>query len=140
MRTILTIIVLVAFAPKLELQQHPARQWYCVRQPFAETTDGDVIALKCTAALPKSDKLDAEDEDTLAKLEVTRWNAGLVNEPVLRSKTKEMKDSLRMGFGQKVGQICQKHPNIVLAPFAPDLTSSVATLYGCKNIIAAPEN
>jgi hypothetical protein len=52
---------------------------------------------------------------------------------------KELMDGIRMGFGQLVGQLCQKHPNIVLAPLFPDLTSGTTTLYGCKNIIAAPE-
>jgi hypothetical protein len=44
-----------------------------------------------------------------------------------------------MGFGQNVAQLCQKHPNIVLAPLFPDLTSGTTTLYGYKNIVAAPE-
>ena len=34
-----------------------------------ETTDGDVMVLQCLAALPKNDRLDAEDQDTLTKLE-----------------------------------------------------------------------
>jgi hypothetical protein len=100
------------------------------------------------AALPKDEKLDPEDEDTLTKLEISRHNATTFrqlgqenpkNWPMDTGKGKELMDALRMGFGQKVGQLCQKHPNIVLAPFSSDLTSGTTTLYGCKNIIAAPE-
>jgi hypothetical protein len=54
-------------------------------------------------------------------------------------KGREMMDAIRMGFGQKVGQLCQKHPNIVLPPLFSDMPSGTTTLYGCKNIIAAPE-
>jgi hypothetical protein len=75
MRKILLIILLATFAPKIQAQQHQTRDWYCIRQSFAETTDGDVVVLQCVAALPKNDKLDAEDEDILGKLERIRWNA-----------------------------------------------------------------
>ena len=49
--------------------------------------------------------------------------------PAARSYTNDpkggvgMTNGLRMGFGQKVGQLCQKHPNVELAPLFPDLTS-----------------
>jgi hypothetical protein len=128
--------------------QHQARDWHCVRQHFLETTDGDVLVLQCVAALPKDEKLDAEDEDTLTKLEVARYNAMTFkqaeqenpkNWPLHTGKGKELMDGIRMGFGQQIGQLCQKHPNIVLAPFSPDLTSGTTTLCGCKNIITAPE-
>ena len=59
MREILVIVLLATFAPKIQAQQHQARDWYCVRQAFAETTDGDVVVLQCVAALPKNEKLDA---------------------------------------------------------------------------------
>ena len=72
---------------------------------FAETTDGDVVVLQCVAALPKNEKLDAEDEDILGKLERIRWNA-----QTFTGKGNEM----------------------VLAPLFPDLTSGTTTLYGCK--------
>jgi hypothetical protein len=127
MRKILLIILLATLAPKIQAQQHQTRDWYCVRQSFAETTDGDVVVLQCVAALPKNDKLDAEDEDILGKLERIRWNA-----QTFAGKGNEMTDAMRTGFGQKVGQLCQKHPNIVLAPLFPDLTSGTTTLYGCK--------
>jgi hypothetical protein len=148
MRKILVIVLLATFAPNIKAQQQQARDWYCVRQHFVETTDGDILVLQCVAALPKDEKLDTEDEDTLTKLEISRHNAMTFrqlgqenpkNWPMDTGKGKEMMDALRMGFGQKVGQLCQKHPNIVLAPFFPDLTSGTTTLYGCKNIIAAPE-
>lgn len=147
MRGILVIVLLATLAPTIQAQQHQARDWHCVRQHFVETTDGDVLVLQCVAALPKDEKLDTEDEDTLTKLEIIRHNATTLrqlgqespkNWPMDTVKGKEMMDALRMGFGQKVGQLCQK-PNIVLAPFSPDLTSGTTTLYGCKNIIAAPE-
>ncbi len=128
---ILAAALIVSFAPRIQAQQHQARDWHCVRQPFAETADGNVAFLQCVAALPRDDRLDAEDEDTLSKLERIRYSA--------RTKDKEMMATIRMGFGQKVGQLCQKHPNIVLAPLFPDLTSGTTTLYGCKNIITAPE-
>lgn len=131
MRNILVIVLLAIFAPKIQAQQHQARDWNCVRQPFAESTDGDVVVLQCAAALPKTEKLDAEDEDTLGKLERIRWNA-----QTFTDKGKEMTDATRMGFSQKVGQLCQKHPNIVLAPLFPDLTSGTTTLYACKNVLA----
>ena len=127
MRKILLIILLATFAPKIQAQQHQTRDWYCVRQSFAETTDGDVVVLQCVAALPKNDKLDAEDEDILGKLERIRWNA-----QTFTGKGNELMDAMRMGFGQRVGRLCQKHPNIVLAPLFPDLTSGTTTLYGCK--------
>jgi hypothetical protein len=127
MRKILLIILLATLAPKIQAQQHQTRDWYCVRQSFAETTDGDVVVLQCVAALPKNDKLVAEDEDILGKLERIRWNA-----QTFAGKGNEMMDAMRTGFGQKVGQLCQKHPNIVLAPLFPDLTSGTTTLYGCK--------
>ena len=134
MRKILVIVLLATFAPKIQGQQHQTRDWYCVRQSFAETTDGDVVVLQCVAALPKNEKLDAEDEDILGKLERIRWNA-----QTFTGKGNELMDAMRMGFSQRVGQLCQKHPNIVLVPLFPDLTSGTTTLYGCKNIIAAPE-
>jgi hypothetical protein len=115
-----TVVLLAALALiNSAQQQHLARDWYCVRQPFLETTDGDLIALRCVAALPKSEKLDAEDEDILTKLEVVRHNAMTFrqlgqenpkNWPMDTGKGKEMMDALRMGFGQKVGQLCQKPP------------------------------
>jgi hypothetical protein len=129
MRKILIIVLLATVAPEIQAQQHQTRDWYCVRQSFAETTDGDVVVLQCVAALPKNDKLDAEDEDILGKLERIRWNA-----QTLTGKGNEMMDAMRTGFGQKVGQLCQKHPNIVLAPLFPDLASGTTTLYGCKKI------
>ena len=127
MRKILLIVLLATFTAKIQAQQHQARDWYCVRQAFAETTDGDVVVLQCVAALPKNDKLDAEDEDILGKLERIRWNA-----QTFTGKGNKMVDAIRMGFGQKVGQLCQKHPNIVLAPLFPNLTSGTTTLYECK--------
>ena len=134
MRKILVIVLLATFAPKIQAQQHQARDWYCVRQSFAETTDGDVVVLQCVAALPKNEKLklDVEDEDILGKLERIRWNA-----QTFTGKGNEMIDAMRMGFGQRIGQLCQKHPNIVLAPLFPDLTSGTTTLYGCKNYYRA---
>ena len=113
-------------------QPQQAKDWHCVRQPFVETTDGNVQFLQCVAALPKGEVLDAEDEGILTKMEIIRYNA-----QTLTGKDQEMMDSIWMGFGQKVGQVCQKHPNIVLAPLFPGLTSGMTTLYGCKNIIAA---
>jgi len=127
MRNILIIVLLATFAPKIQAQQHQTRDWSCVRQSFAETTDGDVVVLQCVAALPKNDKLDAEDEDILGKLERIRWNA-----QTFTGKGNEMMDAMRMGFGQKVGQLCRKHPNIVLAPLFPDLITGTTILYGCK--------
>ncbi len=144
----LVIVLFGAFAPTSRAQQHQARDWHCVRQHYLETTDGDVMVLPCVAALPKDEKLDAADEDILSKLEITRMNVTafktLERQDPKRSsldtgKGKEMMDAMRMGFGQNVGQLCQKHPNIVLAPLFPDLTSGTTTLYGCKNIIAAPK-
>jgi hypothetical protein len=142
------VVLLAALEPiNSAQQQHWARDWYCVRQPFLETTDGDLIALECVAALPKGEKLDVGDEDILTELEVARHNAMTFrhlgqenpkNWPMDTGKGKEMMDALRMVFGQKVGQLCQKHSNVVLAPFSPDLTSGTTTLYGCKNIIAHP--
>jgi hypothetical protein len=127
LRETLVIVLLATFALKMQAQQHQTRDWYCVRQAFAETTDGDVGVLQCVAALPKNEKLDVEDEDTLGKLERIRWNAR-----TFTGKGNEMIDAMRMGFGQRIGQLCQKHPNIVLAPLFPDLTSGTTTLYGCK--------
>lgn len=144
----LIIVLLATFVPKVQAQEHRARDWHCVRQPFAETTDGDVVALQCVAALPKGELLDAEDESILTNLEIVRHNALTLKQlghedpkhwDLETGKGKEMMNALRMGFGQKVGQLCQKHSNIVLAPLFSDLTSSTTTLYGCKNIIAAPE-
>ena len=141
----LVIVLLAAFAPKIQAQQHQAKDWHCVRQHYLETTDGDVMVLPCVAALPKDEKLDAADQDILDTLEIDRMNVksfkGLERQDPKRSSLdtgegKEMMAALRMGFGQNVGQLCQKHPNIVLAP---DLTSGMTTLYGCENIIAAPE-
>ena len=106
------------------------------------------MVLQCLAALPKDEQLDAEDEDILTTLEVARLNAKtfrqLEKEDPKHGRTDDLKgvgmtNGLRMGFGQKVGQLCQKHANVVLAPLFPDLTSGTTTLYGCKNIIAAPE-
>jgi len=98
---------------------------------MVEDADGNVQTLQCEAALPKGEKLDAEDEDTLSKLARIRFNTV--------GNDKKLTDAIRMGFGQTVGQICQKHPNIVLAPLFPDLTTAKPILYGCKNIITAPE-
>ncbi len=112
------------------------------------TTDGNVVVLPCIAALPKDEQLDAEDEETLTKLEVIRYNAMTYkqlererskNWSLETGKGKETMETIRMVFGQKVDQLCQKHPKIVLAPFFSDLTSGTTTLYGCKNITAAPE-
>jgi hypothetical protein len=135
MRNLVIIALLSTCSPTIAAQtQHQARDWYCVRQPFAQTTEGNVVALQCVAALPKGEKLDDEDEDALGKLDRIRSNV-----QSFTGKDQNMMDATRMGFGQKVGQICQRHPNIVLAPLFPDLTSGTTTLYGCKNIIAAPE-
>jgi len=90
------------------------------------------VVLQCVAALPKNDKLDAEDEDILGKLEKIRWNA-----QTFTGKGNEMIDAMRMVFGQRIGQLCQKHPNIVLAPLFPDLTSGTTTPYGCKKYYRA---
>lgn len=149
MRKILVIALLVTLAPKIQAQtQHQARTWHCVRQPMLETTDGDVMVLQCVAALPNDEKLDAQDKDILFQLEVARSNARTFKQAdqedpkhwSLDSATgKELMNGMRMGFGQLVGQLCQKHPNIVLAPLFPDLTSGTTTLYGCKNMTAAPE-
>ncbi len=100
------------------------------------------------AALPKDQKLDPQDEETLTQLEIIRYNALTFKQLEQEDpkhwssadpKGAEMKNSLRMGFGQKVGQLCQKHPDIVLAPLFPDSNAGKTTLYGCANIIAAPE-
>jgi hypothetical protein len=72
------------------------------------------VVLQWVAALPKNEKLDAEYEDILGKLERIRWNA-----LTFTGKGNEMIDAMRMGFSQRVGQLCQKHPNIVLAPLFP---------------------
>jgi hypothetical protein len=133
MRTILLIILFATAAPNIQAQQHQARNWHCVRQPWVETTDGNVVVLRCVAALPKDEKLDADDEDTLTKLDIIRHDAEAFNQP-----EPEMMNAIRMGFGQKVGQLCQKHTNIVLAPMLIK-PSNTTTLYGCKNIIAAPD-
>jgi hypothetical protein len=136
------------FCAKESSTTDQARDWHCVRQHYLETTDRDVMVLPCVAARPKDEKLDAEEQDILDKLEIDRMNVmsfkGLERQDPKRSsldtgKGKEMMDALRMGFGQNVGKLCQKHPNLVLAPLFPDLTSGNTTLYGCKNIIAAPE-
>jgi len=132
-RVFLVVLVIAGLSSKsIQAQQHQAKNWHCVREPMVEDVDGNVLALQCEAALPKGEKLDAEDEDTLSKLARIRFNAN--------TRDKQLTDAVRMGFGQAVGQICQKHPNIVLAPLFPDLTTAKPTLYGCKNIIAAPEN
>jgi len=55
MRKILLIVLLATFTAKIQAQQHQARDWYCVRQAFAETTDGDVVVLQCVAALRRND-------------------------------------------------------------------------------------
>jgi hypothetical protein len=55
MRKILLIVLLATFTPKIQAQQHQARDSYCVRQAFAETTDGDVVVLQCVAALRRND-------------------------------------------------------------------------------------
>jgi hypothetical protein len=144
----LVVVLLANFSSMARAQQHQPREWHCVRQVFIETNDGDVVVLQCLAALPKDEQLDAEDEDILTTLEVARLNAKtfrqLEKEDPKHGRTDDLKgvgmtNGLRMGFGQKVGQLCQKHANVVLAPLFPDLTSGTTTLYGCKNIIAAPE-
>jgi hypothetical protein len=93
-------------------------------------------------------KVDPQDNEILTRLEIIRSNALTFRlleqeDPKHWSsadpKGIEMKNSLRMGFGQSVGQLCQKHPDIVLASLFPDSGSSTITLYGCGNIIAAPE-
>jgi hypothetical protein len=141
------IFPLITLVPTIPAQHQP-RDWYCVRQPFLETTNGDVVVLQCVAALPKGETLDADDDGTLTKLEVDRQNVRTFREAGTKDPKNwppddpsfiELVKSQRMGFGQRVGLLCQKHPNIVLAPLFPDLTSGTATLYGCKNIIAAPE-
>ena len=136
MKHILVILLFVAAAPKAQAQQHHPQNWYCVRQPWAETTDGNVVVRQCVAAVPKDDKLDADDEDILTKLDVIRYNAKTFHH-LGQSGDEETMNAIRMGFGQMVGQLCQKHPKIVLAPLL--LTSATTTLYSCKNIIAAPE-
>jgi hypothetical protein len=40
MLKILLIVLLATSAPKIQAQQHQARNWYCIRQHFAETTEG----------------------------------------------------------------------------------------------------
>jgi hypothetical protein len=122
MRMILAVALLVICAPRIHAQQHQTRDWYCVRQPFelAETTDGTVAVLQCVAAL-RTGKLDAEDEDSLSKLERIRYST--------QTKSKEMMNAIHMGFGKTVGQLCQKHPNIVLAQLLP--TSQERRLYSC---------
>jgi hypothetical protein len=106
------------------------------------------MVMPCAAALPLDDKLDAEDEDILTKLEIIRYNAATFKQLAQESpkkwsldtgKGKELMDAMRMGFGQKVGQLWQKHPDVVLASLFPDSTTGTTTLYGCKNIVAAPE-
>jgi hypothetical protein len=149
MRSFLAVALLATIAPSIQAQQHQARDWHCVRQHYLETTDGDVIVLPCVAALPKEEKLDLEDEDILAKLELDRMNVIAFKtlerqDPKGSSldtgKGKELMDGMRTGFGQIVGQLCQKHPNIVLAPlFRGGVPGAGTTLYGCKNIVAAPE-
>jgi hypothetical protein len=91
MREILVIVLLATFAPNMQAQQHQTRDWYCVRQAFAETPDGDVVVLQCVAALPKNEKLDVEDEDILGKLERIRWNT-----QTFTGKGDEMIDAMRM--------------------------------------------
>jgi hypothetical protein len=110
----LVIALLASFTPTARAQQHQPREWHCVRQVFIEANDGDVVVLQCLAALPKDEKLDAEDEDLLTTLEIAQSNA-----KTFRQLEKEdatgigMTKSLRLGFGQKVGQLCQRHPNVV---------------------------
>jgi hypothetical protein len=144
----LVVILLANFPPTTRAQQHQPGEWHCVRQVFIETNDGDVVALQCLAALPKDEKLDAEDEEILTTLEIARSHAKTFRQlekgdpkhwPTDDPKGAGMTNGLGMAFGQKVGQLCQKHPNVVLAPLFPDLTSGTTTLYRCKNIIAAPE-
>ena len=145
---LMPVVVLLAVLSPTVRAQHQPRNWYCIRQPFLETNDGDVVVLECVAALPKDEKLDADDDDILTKLEVDRQNARTFREAGRKDpnhwspndpKFVELMNGLRMGFGQLVGQLCQKHPNIVLAPLFPDLSSGTTTLYGCKNIISAAE-
>ena len=138
MRLGFAVVVLLAnFARTARAQQHQPREWHCVRQVFIETNNGDVVALQCLAALPKDGQLDAEDEDLLTKLEIARSNAR-----TFRQLEKEdpkglgMTNSLRMGFGQKVGQLCQKHPDVVLAPNA--LLGTPPELEGIKTPIPIP--
>ncbi len=136
MKPILAILLFVAVAPRIQAQQHQPRDWYCVRQSWVETTDGNVVVGRCVAALPKVEKLDAADEDTLTKLDAIRHDA---NSFYQRERGDiEMMNAIRMGFGKTIGQLCQKHPNIVLAPLLIQ-SSDTTTLYGCKNIIAAPD-
>ena len=159
MRMFLPIVMLATFSPAVRAQQHQAREWHCVKQPFAETPEGNVVALGCAAALPKGENLDSNDDNILAKLQIIRHNAleltansqderanaivkGVENPKhwdLDTGKGKEIMNAIRMGFGQTVGQLCQKHPNIVLAPLFPGLASGTSTLYGCKNITTAPE-
>ena len=146
-RIMLRALVLAAIAPfGVGAQQHQqAREWHCVKQPMVEDTNGNVLALNCEAALPKTEKMDAEDEDTLSKL--ARIRASAMNFKTLEEQDpknssaghSKIIETIRMGFGQAVGQICQKHPSIVLAPLFPDSGTGTFVLYGCKNIFAAPE-
>jgi hypothetical protein len=135
----LTLLVAIAFSPlrMLAQQSKQAKDWRCVRQAFLETSDGDVVVMQCLAALPKDEKLDAEDSDLITRLEIIRANAQTFSSPT--ANRRDLIDTLRMGFGQTVGQICQKHPNIVLAPLFLTMGSASTKLYGCKNIITAPE-
>lgn len=128
----LVVLVIAGFSfQRIQAQQHQTKNWHCVREPFVEDVEGNVLALQCEAALPNGENLDTEDEHTLSRLARIRFNA--------KDNDKQITDAVRMGFGQAVGQICQKHSNIVLAPLFPDLNTSKPILYGCKNIIAAPE-
>jgi len=72
---LLLVVLLASFAPASQAQQHQAGEWHCVRQVFIETTEGNVVVLQCLAALPKDEKLDAEDDDIIKTLDVARLNA-----------------------------------------------------------------
>jgi hypothetical protein len=95
---------------------------------FLKRLTATVMVLPCVAALPKDEKLDAEDQDILDKLEIDRMNVlafkQLERQDPKRSSLdtgngKEMMDAMRMGFGQNVGQLCQSIPALYWRWFSP---------------------
>jgi hypothetical protein len=152
MRAMLPIVLLLAvrfcvFQAHAQ-DAHQAKEWHCVRQGFAETSDGNVSVVPCTAALPQGENLTPDDELIVAKLETIRYNATTFKMLKKENPQKwssdypestDLENSISVGFGEKVGQICKKHPNIVLAPLFPDQNSAAITLYSCKNIATVSE-
>src|SRR5208337_1995114 len=115
----------------------------CVSGGFALTTDGNLIVLPCLEALPVDDKLDATDESILNHLMITRANVNFFKEdeedvhPIGTFKEDEgMINAIRIGFGELVGKICTKHPQLKLAPLM-DAFSVGVTLYSCDNVVTA---